>query len=216
MVWAMSQIAASTSMTPLAIHRLGRVVAEIEHHLLDLLGRAGDGRGFFRSADDQLDPRGQRGMQQRGGLRDQRFHAHRLAPDVAAPAEGKDLIHEIARLLAGAADLGEIVGRAAAGRDLRLGHLRISQDRADDIVEVMRDAAGQRADRLHAPGLLQAGLQPGAVALQGLAPHGIAERVEGHAQQAELVGGRGHGRTQRIEAQDRLGTPARSARRPSP
>ena len=35
-------------------------------------------------------------------------------------------------------------------RELRFNHLRVAENGADDVVEVMRYAAGQLTDRLHA------------------------------------------------------------------
>src|SRR5258708_19982158 len=68
----------------------------------------------------------------------------------------------------------------------------MTENPAQYVVEVVRDAAGQRPDLLHAPGLLQPGLQPRPLRLHGVPPDGINDGIERHAQEAEF--------TQRVDA----------------
>src|SRR4029077_14706327 len=98
------------------------------------------------------------------------------------------LIDEIARPLSRPADRIEIANRVAVGCELRFRQLRMAENCAQDIVEVVRDAAGEGTHRLHAAGLLQACLQARSFTLQGSPPEGADNGIERVAQQAELVG----------------------------
>src|SRR5512139_1092452 len=79
---------------------------------------------------------------------------------VAVTAKGKNLFDKIPRALTGAADFLDAAGNLVRNRDPSLRNLGIAEDRPNDIVEIMRDATGEGADRLHAPGLFQPGFEP--------------------------------------------------------
>jgi hypothetical protein len=51
-------------------------------------------------------------------------------------------------------DLGQL-GRARPDADVAPGHVRVPRDHGQEVVEVVRDAAGELADRLHLLGLPQ-------------------------------------------------------------
>jgi hypothetical protein len=74
--------------------------------------------------------------------------------------------------------------RGGAGRKLLLGQFGVTEDRGDDVVEVVRDAAGQRPHRLHAARALQARHQPDPVALEELPLDGVGHGVAGQFHQA--------------------------------
>src|ERR1700756_1582102 len=76
----------------------------------------------------------------------QATHVKQLMPPAASPAESQELLDHIAAALAGAANSGEMTCRAAAFCDLRFGKLNIAEDCRDDIVEIMRNAAGESTD----------------------------------------------------------------------
>src|SRR5438105_190006 len=103
----------------------------------------------------------------------------RPALHVPATAESEDLINQVACALAGTADLSEVGSRPATGP---LGHLRIAEYRSNNVVEVVRDTAGESADCLHTAGVLQASLQTRTFLFEMLPPHGVRDCVEGHAQ----------------------------------
>src|SRR6266404_7753 len=140
------------------IHRLGSVAAKIENHLLQLSGLTGYDGCVRHFAYHQFDPRRQRSMKQGARLGDQSLHVYRPALHIPGPAESEDPINKIARALSGTADLAKVVRRPAVGRQLCFRHFRIAEDCPDDIVEVVRDTAGESTDRLHTAGLLQASL----------------------------------------------------------
>ena len=106
---------------------------------------------------------------------------------IAAPAEAQYLIDEIAGPFAGAANLGQVLRRAAAAADMGERHLSIAEDRADVVVEVVRDATGQCADGFHAAGLLQLRFEVAALLLQYLALDCMCYGIESHAPEAGVA-----------------------------
>ncbi len=198
------------------VHRLGSVGGEIEDHLLQLRKLPRDDGILAAGAHRELHLRGQRRPQQRGGLRDQSLHVHRTAASVPASAEGEDLIDQVAGALPGPPDRIEVAQRPAVRGKLCFHDLRMTKDRADDVVEVVSDAARKRAHGLHAAGLLQPRLETSPLALERVAPDGVGDGVDRHAQQAELAGTRGELPPDRIEAQDRADAVGANARHTQP
>ena len=84
---------------------------------------------------------------------------------VRAAAEAQDLVGELARPLARLPDLAQAVGGGAIRRDLVERHLGPPDDRGDDVVEVVRDPAGEGADRLEPPRVAQLRVRPDAILL---------------------------------------------------
>jgi hypothetical protein len=103
-------------------------------------------------------------------------------------SKGQNLLDQVARPLGAAADGFEMAKRPGIRTIALLRHLGMAENPAQDIVEVMRDTAGEHADGFHAAGLLQARLQPCPLFFHGLPPDGIDDGVERHAQQAEFAG----------------------------
>jgi len=92
-------------------------------------------------------------------------------------------------------------------------HFRKTQDRPDDVVEIVRDPAREGADGFHPPGLMQARFQPFLVLLENLSSNRVGDGVERHMDEAKLIPSRQAARLQRIEAEDSspLCTGARNA-----
>jgi hypothetical protein len=141
-------------------------------------------------------------MKQRARFGDQSFHTYWPTLYIAAPAKSEDLIDEIARPLPCAADLTEVAGRLAAGRELHLRHFDMPEDRADDIVEIMRDTAGESTDRFHATSVLEICLKASTFLQEMITGHDIGDGVENHAQQAELSRLHDDARPQNVKAED--------------
>jgi hypothetical protein len=97
-------------------------------------------------------------VKQRTGLGDQPFHTYLLPPHIPPPTKGEHLIDEIARPLSRTANLFEVSGRWTIRCQLCLGYLRMSEDCTDNVVEIVRDTAGESADRFQTAGPLQAAL----------------------------------------------------------
>src|SRR6185436_15058975 len=82
-----------------------------------------------------------------------------------AAAVGPDLLDQAARARrAGEHVVGVALERRARRRLLRQ-HLGVAEDAAEDVVEVVRDAAGEAPDGFHLLRLAQALLQPAALGL---------------------------------------------------
>ena len=81
-----------------------------------------------------------------------------------------------------AADLAKVARRPAVGYQLHFRHFRIAEDRPDDVVKVVRDAAGESTDGFHAAGLLQVSLQARAFLLEVFSSQGVGDGIESHAQ----------------------------------
>ena len=106
------------------VHRLRRVVANIENDLLQLRRLGRHDRRLGCLVDHEPDMARQRGLQQRPCFRDERLDANPLPPHRAAPTEGKDLVNKIARTLACAANFTETIGRPAPCFDVGMRHFR--------------------------------------------------------------------------------------------
>ena len=72
------------------------------------------------------------------------------------------------------------LGVAMRLRALR-GHLQVADDAGQDVVEVVGDAAGQLADRLHLLRLPQLGLELGMLGFGASARTDVARRPKAHA-----------------------------------
>jgi hypothetical protein len=141
-------------------------------------------------------------MKQRARFGDQSFHTYWPALYIPAPAKSEYLIDEIARPLSCPANLTEVASRLAAGRELHFRHFGMAEDRADDIVEIMRDTTGESTDGFHATSLLEIRLQASTFLQEMITDHDIGDGVESHAQQAEFSRLRDIARPQYVEAED--------------
>ena len=141
---------------PAAIHRVARVDAEIEHHLLRLHRIDDREAGIRIDAGGQRDRRRHRGAQDLRGLLDhlgQRDPA-RIATALAA-AEGEHLADQVARAPAGVLGLVEVLEQLGIGlrRGSLLGQHHVAHDAGQQVVEIVRDAARQVTDGFHLLGL---------------------------------------------------------------
>ena len=128
------------------VHGVG---AQIQQGLLNLGGIGHYGRNMFVDTHLQVDRWRQRDLEQACGL------VHHLGQMDGDPggcliaAEGQDLAHQIARPPPGLFDLQQAGhGRRLVARVL-LGQFHVAQNGTEDVVEVVRDAAGHRAYGLH-------------------------------------------------------------------
>src|SRR6266481_7152222 len=90
------------------------------------------------------------------------------------PAEGEDLLDEMFRAVAGDDDLLRVFQHFRIRRKILDEESRISQDRGENIVEVVGDAAGQPAHRLHLLRAVQLVLQVAAFLFAALQRRDIA------------------------------------------
>ena len=126
-------------------HGLPGVGAQVEQHLLHLRG-VGQHRGCLRVARHPQHQRsGQGGAQQPHRLVHHRAQRDHAPLQHLAPAERQDALHQIARAATGLEDFLQADGRRVVALHVFQRQPRVAQDRGHDVVEVVRHAAGQRA-----------------------------------------------------------------------
>ncbi len=141
----------------LVIHRIRRVGAEIQDYLVDLRG-VNDGHSPPNILTD-LDGRGKRSPEQLDGLLDYRTEFDRF-PILLFPlaAEGQDLLDEVSGPMGGVENLFQTAPKRMGLTDVCQPHLAIAENDSKNVVEIMGNPAGQRADGFHLLGLPQLGL----------------------------------------------------------
>jgi hypothetical protein len=149
-------------------HRMRGVRAEIEQHLVNLRRIAEDRAAVRRALHLDRDVGRQRRAQEAARLLDDHREIDRAVLGTAAMApEGENLLDELPRAEAGVARLVEAhPRRVILGQ--RIGReLVIANDAGEEIVEIVRDPAGERAEGFHFLGLEELRLQlvPGGFAL---------------------------------------------------
>ena len=161
-------------------HRLHGVGAQIHHHLMDL-GRVAVHRGV-PCREVTLEPHACRQRRGDGDQRlvDHRLHVHRHPFTGATAAEGQDALDQRFGTQRGAHRGIDVTALRRAFGTVVLHHLAVAEDRREDVVEVVRDAAGQGAHRLELLRLAQLRLEPVALRLGTLALGDVLERP-GHA-----------------------------------
>jgi hypothetical protein len=139
-------------------HRVARVQGQVQDHLLELgpVGPqiAGARVQIHLEFDLLADEAPQHGLDAGRDI----VHGQNLRLEHLAAAEGQKLLSQAGGPLGGVADAGHVLGQVGPGR-LVEGEVREADDRGQDVVEVVGDAAGEAADRLELAGLEQLGLQ---------------------------------------------------------
>ena len=129
-------------------HRLHGVRAQVHHDLMELR-RIGD-HGCVAGFELAFEPNAAR--QRRGKqvecFTDRSLNVDRRAVADTAAAERENALDERLRPARRVHDIVDIASHGTRRRRTLLRELPVSQDRAQNIVEVVRDAAGQRAHRL--------------------------------------------------------------------
>ena len=139
-------------------HRVARVGREVEDHALDLravrLDRGEAGRQPHADADVVADDPAHHRLHAGDDL----VQVEHARVQHLAAAEREQLAGERRRLLGRVGDLADLVAVLRVGaREQDLG---VAGDHRQQVVEVVRDAAGQPADRLHLLRLGEALLEP--------------------------------------------------------
>ena len=168
----------------MAIHGLSGIRAKVENHLLQL-HRLAEGGEIGRDVPHRkFDALRQGRAEQGGGLVQQRPHRHGPGGCVGPPSERQNAVDQIPSPLGRPTYLLDVSCRDRARRKLLLGQFGVTEDRGDDVVEIVRDAARQRPYRLHATRALQARRQPDPVALEKLPLYGVGHGVASQFHQA--------------------------------
>ena len=135
---------------------------QVEHDLLDLRAvgehRGKAGRGQHRDLDVLADQPPQHRQQRGGDLAE----VERMRVEHLLAGEGEQLAGELGGALGRALDLEQLVA-ARAGADPPPRDLAVPADHRQQVVEVVRDAARELADRLHLLRLPELVLEPAAL-----------------------------------------------------
>ncbi len=162
-----------------------RVGAQVHQHLLQLRGVARHLGQRWRDGLHQLHLRRQGRTQQRAGLHHHRGQRHRRTRQGLLAAEGQDLAHQLAATPSGRADLAQAFLRRRVGRQVLAREVGVAQDGGQDVVEIVRHATGQRAQRLHLLRLRQPRFQRLLLRLRVL-HRGDVDEGQHHAAQTAL------------------------------
>ena len=126
-----------------------RIDGEIDDHLLELVDVDLDQAEVAAMHDLELDLLAEQPAEQIAEIGEHVGERQYLRPQRLAPREGQKLAHQIGGAIGVLLDVHD-VGEGRIGRPV-LGEQQIGKadDGGQHIVEVMRDAAGELADRLH-------------------------------------------------------------------
>ena len=159
-----SDVAGVDGQRAAAGHGVAGVDREIHQHLLQLARVGQDRLQVTGERGDQLDVLAEGPAQHFLHRGDDGVEVEDLGPHHLPAGEGEQLAGEAGRPFAGPADLPEVVaGRLAAPGPVRFGRGgeflggegRVVEDHREEVVEVVRDPAGQLAQALQALGLRQ-------------------------------------------------------------
>ena len=134
---------------PAVRHRVARVGGEVEQHLFDLAAVRFHGFDVFAELEHQHRVRADQAPQKPFGLADDDVQIEHDRLNHLLAAERQQLARQRRRAAAGLPDALDVVADARAGRQALEDQVRVTEDPGEQVVEVMRDAAGQPADRLH-------------------------------------------------------------------
>ena len=140
-------------------HRVARVDDEVDDHLLELVEVGLHQPEIAAVHDIELDRLANQPAQQHLQLRQDVVELQRLRAKRLAARKRQKLPHQPRRPVGVLLDLHDVlkgrIGRAVVGEQ----EIGIADDRGQHIVKVMRDAAGELADRLHLLALREVLLQ---------------------------------------------------------
>ena len=140
-------------------HGVACVDDEVDDHLLELVEIGLDQPQVAAVLDVDLDLLADQPAHHVLQLGQNVAELQHLGPQRLPAREGQQLAHQAGRPVAVLLDLHDVlegrIGRPVVGQQ----QVGIAQDRGQDVVEVMRDAAGQLADGLHLLRLDEAFLQ---------------------------------------------------------
>ena len=142
-----------------ARHRVAGVEDEVHQHLLELSAIGQHVDRLQGRHDHQLDVLAQCAIEHPLRLQSDAIDVDRLQTQMVVAAEDEQLAREVGGALGGADDLGHVGSSGVIRADLLADELRVVEDHGQQVVEVVRHAAGELAERLHALRALQRRLE---------------------------------------------------------
>ena len=169
---------------------------------MDLGGVAEHGLVGLGQVGDDLDVGGDGGAEEACGFSDDREEAGGAAWLLAAAAEGENLGDEVAGAVARGDDVLDVGAEWMGGCQVEVGELGVAKDDAEDVVDIVGDAAGEGADGFELLSLAELALEFEALLLlvdvvgdvacvddAAVRALGRAEVAVGALEEAPLVGG---------------------------
>ncbi len=172
-------------------HCVAGVDGEVDDHLLELARIGADGAEAATMLHLQLDRLAEQPLQQGRDLGDDVRQLKHLRPQRLLARESEQLAGQAGGAVRVGADLLDVVIVAVAGRVAHQHEVAIADDRGQDVVEVVGDAAGELADGLHLRGLGDLALEAIllAIVLEREQDGGVAEAAgTGDGERDRLVG----------------------------
>ena len=200
-------------------HRVAGVDREVDDHLLELAGIGAHRAEAAAVLDLELDPLAEQPVEQMRDLGDDVGELEHLRAQRLLARESEQLPGQVGGAVRVGADLLDVVIVAVAGRVAHQHQVAGAEDRGQDIVEIVGDAAGELADRLHLGRLGDLALEPRllAIVLDREQHGGVAEAAragDGHRHRLLRIGLEPHREVARHAAgRGRSGGPRR---RPPP
>ena len=161
-------------------HRVAGVDREVDDHLLELARVGADRPEVAAMLDDELDRLAEQPLQQVRHFRDDVGKLEHLRPQRLLAREGEQLAGQAGGAVRVRLDLLDVVIIAVAGRMPHQHQVAVADDRGQDVVEIVRDAAGELADDLHLGRLRDLALELGllAIVLEQQQHRGIAQPAQ--------------------------------------
>lgn len=139
---------------------MGRIRAQIDDHLMNLHRIGHDRRYIVLKIGREADGRRQGGLKEVHGLFDDGPHLDGQLGGGPLTTEGQNLGHHAFGAVAGLFDAGQFfMSRRVVFGNIDPGQLGVTQNRHQNIIEIMGDSARQHADGFHFLGLGQTGFQ---------------------------------------------------------
>ena len=145
-------------------HRVAGVDGDVEQRGFELGAVGLDRAGVGREDRPDLDPLAQRAVEQVGHAADQLVDVDDLGAERLAAGEGEQLAGQRRRPRRRLDDRLGVAEALVVGQRGAAEHVGRALDDGQQIVEIVGDAAGQLAERLHLVGLAQLVLGLGALA----------------------------------------------------